>query len=139
MPRGVRMAQGLWVLGFGIGTVSHLVDLASAGTAVYAGFPAPVRAFWVALTLLDPAVIALVLRRQRAGVALGASVMVADVAVNGTMFATTGSLTALGMTTQTIFLLAVALTAPLLWRWFGSTTAAVGPTMQGTARPPTDS
>lgn len=145
-----RVARVVWVLGFLVGTVSHVVDLASGGLEVYAGFPTSVRLFWVSLTLLDPAVIVLVLRRLRAGVVLGVAVMIADVAVNWTVYATIGPLVLSGVLSQTGFALVVVTTARPLWRWFGpyprGGVRAVRPhrrrprpTMQGTARPPTDS
>jgi hypothetical protein len=123
-----------WVLGFAVGTTTHLIDLALGGAEVYAGAPTPVRAFWVALTALDPTVIVLLLsgaparaglasrRRRRAGVALGCAIMIADVAVNATMTFVIGMPGAapgqigFGLVSQTAFALLVLATAPLLWR-----------------------
>ncbi|MFD6133786.1 hypothetical protein, partial [Isoptericola sp. NPDC060257] len=107
----------LWMAGFLVGTTTHVVDLVLGGADVYAGFPAGVRAFWVALTLVDPLVVALLLLRRRAGVVLGVVVMVADVAVNGTVLATTGEgLT--GLVPQSLFGAFVLVTArPLAARF----------------------
>jgi hypothetical protein len=112
--------QALWILGFLVGTTTHLIDLVSGGLDVYSGFPPGVRVFWVALTVLDPAVVVLVALRQRAGLALGAVVMVADVAVNATVFAVVGGLSPFGLVSQSVFALFVLGTAPVLWRGFRS-------------------
>lgn len=144
--RAARVARVVWVLGFLVGTVSHVVDLASAGAETYAGYPGPIRLFWLSLTLLDPAVIALVLLRRRAGVMLGVAVMVADVAVNWTVYATIGPPQLFGVLSQTLFALVVLATAHPLWQWFGAgegrsfpTTAAPGLPCKGPPEPPTDS
>lgn len=115
--RRARVAQTAWVIGFGIGTLSHAVDLVGGGVDTYAGYPAAIRLFWVSLTVLDPLVIALVLLRRRAGVLLGVAVMLVDIAVNWTVFATIGPRLLSGVVSQTAFAIVVLATARLLWRW----------------------
>lgn len=105
-----------WVLGFLVGTTTHILDLVLGGATVYAGFPDGVRVFWIALTVLDPLVVTLTVLRLRAGVVLGCAVMIADVAVNATVFALMPGLSPLGLVSQIVFGVFVLLTAPLLWR-----------------------
>ncbi|MFE5340330.1 hypothetical protein ACFQ80_08905 [Isoptericola sp. NPDC056578] len=127
-PRSSARALGvvrlLWVAGFLVGTTTHVVDLVLGGAAVYAGYPAGVRAFWVALTVVDPLVVTLVLLRRRAGVALGVVVMVADVAVNGSMLAATGDGLA-GLVPQSLFAVFVLVTARPLAARFRATSGRV--------------
>ncbi|GAB3400061.1 hypothetical protein GCM10027515_07390 [Schumannella luteola] len=138
----------LWMLGFAVGTTTHVIDVALGGIDVYEGAPTAVRAFWVALTALDPTVIVLMLggaptreglaalRWRRAAVVLGAGIMIADVAVNATMTFAIGMPGAapgqigFGLVTQTAFAVFVLATAPVLWRRRASTstsTSASGP------------
>jgi hypothetical protein len=141
----------VWMLGFAVGTTTHVIDLALGGIEVYEGAPTAVRAFWVALTALDPTVIVLMLggapareglaslRWRRAAVVLGAAIMIVDVAVNATMTfaigmpgATPGRI-GLGLVSQTAFAVFVLATAPVLWRRRAS---APAPADDGPAAPP---
>lgn len=117
--RALRIVRLLWVLGYLVGTTTHVVDLVLGGTEVYAGFPTAVRLFWVSLTVVDPLVIVLLLLRRRAGVVLGVVVIVVDVAVNGTVLATTEGLSPGGIVNQSLFAVFVLVTARPLWAWFG--------------------
>jgi len=118
-PRGVARSltiiRILWVAGFVVGTTTHVIDLVTGGTNVYAGFPDGVRVFWVSLTVLDPLAIVLIVLRLRAAVILAIAIMVADVAVNSVMVATHG-LPVPGLINQIAFGLLVLATAPLLWK-----------------------
>ncbi len=113
----MRVIHLLWAAGFLVGTITHVVDLVLGGLDVYAGHPAGVRAFWVALTVVDPLVVTLILLRRRSGVVLGVAVMVADVAVNGSVLAATGDGLA-GLVPQSLFAVLVLLTARPLATWF---------------------
>jgi len=87
LPRWARITLGVYAGAFLVGTVSHLLDIALQGAQVYAAAPPVLRAFFVALVVLDPLVVVLVLRRRRAGVLLALAVMVADVGANLAMTA----------------------------------------------------
>jgi len=115
MPRRVTIIRALWVIGFLVGTTTHVTDLVLGGADVYEGFPTGIRVFWVSLTLLDPLAIVLIVLRLRAAVVLAIAIMIADVAVNSVMAATYG-LPPYGLVNQTLFGLLVLATAPLLWR-----------------------
>ncbi|TPW77736.1 hypothetical protein [Schumannella soli] len=142
----------MWMVGFAVGTTTHVIDLTLGGIDVYEDAPTAVRAFWVALTALDPTVIVLMLggaptreglaalRWRRAAVLLGAAIMVADVAVNATMTFEIGMPGAapgqigVGLVTQTAFAVFVLATAPLLWRRRAPDSARSSPDPADTAR-----
>ncbi|MFB7896959.1 hypothetical protein ACWD33_27050 [Streptomyces xiamenensis] len=84
MTRGVRAVLAVYIGVFVWGTLVHLVDLTGGGHSSYAlDAPAAVRAFFVALVVLDPLVAVLLWRRRPAGVVAAGLVMGADLAANG--------------------------------------------------------
>ncbi|UOQ91118.1 hypothetical protein MUN74_09590 [Agromyces endophyticus] len=108
----------VWIAGFVVGTTTHVVDLVVGGAEAYAGFPLGVRVFWMSLTLLDPITVVLLALRRRAGIVLALVVILADIAVNWTVFASNG-IPLFGVVNQTLFAIVLVSTAPVLWRWFG--------------------
>ncbi|MBF4569087.1 hypothetical protein ITJ57_09955 [Plantibacter sp. VKM Ac-2880] len=131
--RALRVFQILWVIGFLIGTTTHTADLIFGGLDVYGGFPPGVRLFWVSLTILDPATAVLIILRRRSGIVLGSAVIIADIAVNWTVFATLGGLSVFGVVNQSLFAVLIAVTARPLWNWFGRSSTRVRPNVDGTA------
>ncbi|MBD8536844.1 hypothetical protein [Plantibacter sp. CFBP 13570] len=117
--RTLRVFQILWVIGFLIGTTTHTADLILGGLDVYGGFPPGVRLFWVTLTVLDPITAVLIILRRRAGIVLGIAVIVADIAVNWTVFVLLGGLSWFGVISQSLFAVLILATARPLWIWFG--------------------
>ncbi|MFB2554891.1 hypothetical protein [Herbiconiux liangxiaofengii] len=117
--RALSVFQVLWVLGFLVGTTTHTADLIVGGVNAYSGFPLGVRLFWVSLTILDPAAAALIIFRRRSGIVLGIAVMVADIAVNWTVFVMVGGLSLFGVISQSLFAVLILVTARPLWIWFG--------------------
>jgi hypothetical protein len=115
--RALRMFQVVWVLGFLVGTTTHTADLIVGGLNAYSDFPLGVRLFWVSLTFLDPATAALIIFRRRSGILLGIAVIVADIAVNWTVFVMVGGLL-FGVIGQSVFAVLILLTARSLWIWF---------------------
>ena len=126
------MFQVLWVIGFLIGTTTHTADLIFGGLDVYGGFPAGVRLFWVSLTILDPVTAVLIILRRRSGIVLGSAVIIADIAVNWTVFATIGGLSVFGVVSQSLFAVLIAVTARPLWNWFGRSSAGARGTVGST-------
>jgi hypothetical protein len=116
----VRVFHIVWIVGYLIGTSTHVADLVLGGADTYAGFPDPLRGFWVSLVVLDPLIVTLLLLRKRAGVVLGVIVIVVDVAVNTTVYATLGGISAFGVINQTVFGVLVLISAKRLWEWFGA-------------------
>lgn len=114
--RRTRLIVGVWAVGFVVGTTTHTIDLLAGGFNVYVGFPEPVRWFWISLTVIDPLVVILLILRSQAAVPLGVLVMIADLAVNWTVFFTVGGLSLFGVLTQSIFGAFVFITAAHVWR-----------------------
>ena len=117
--RALRVLQVVWVIGFLVGTTTHTADLIVGGVNAYSDFPLGVRLFWVSLTILDPAAAALIIFRRRSGIVLGIAVMVADIAVNWTVFVMVGGLSWFGILSQSLFAVVIFVTARPLWIWFG--------------------
>jgi len=117
--RALRAFQVLWVLGFLVGTTTHTADLILGGVNAYNDFPPGVRLFWVTLTILDPVTAALIIFRRRSGIVLGSAVIIADIAVNWTVFAMVGGLSLFGVMSQSLFAVLIVVTARPLWIWFG--------------------
>ncbi|TCK46211.1 hypothetical protein EDF60_1463 [Leucobacter luti] len=119
---GVRLARrtqvivAVWVVGFAMGTMTHIIDLAADGIGVYAGFPELARVFWISLTVLDPLVLVLLFARLRAAAPLAVLVMVADLAVNWSVFFAVGGLSVFGVFTQSLFGAFAFCTAVHVWR-----------------------
>ncbi len=109
----------MWVLGFLVGTTTHTADLIVSGLNAYSDFPSGVRLFWVSLTILDPATAGLIIFRRRSGIVLGIAVIIADIAVNWTVFVMVGGLSLFGVISQSLFAVLILLTARPLWRWSG--------------------
>jgi hypothetical protein len=124
----VRIVQAIWVLGYSIGTITHTVDLFLGGTDVYSSFPVPLRLFWVLLTVLDPLVVGLILFRRHAGVVLGICVIVLDVGINATVYATIGGLSLFGLLCQASLGILILTTARPLSRWFSTSRKTHHPT-----------
>lgn len=114
------MIQAVWIIGFLIGTTSHVVDLAAGGLETYAEFPTVLRVFWVSLTILDPITVILLALRRRAGIVLALAVILSDIAVNWTVFLAIADSPLVGVVNQTLFAAVLFSTAPVLWRWFAT-------------------
>lgn len=117
--RGSAVTLAVWILGFLVGTGSHIVDLAIGGLNTYAQFPTGLRIYWVSLTFLDPLTIALLALRRRVGVVLGLAVILSDITVNWTVYLTVSGNPLWGLVNQTVFAAIVVTTSPILWRRFG--------------------
>lgn len=112
-----RAIQLVWIAGFLIGTVTHVLELVAGGVETYGDFPPTLRVFWVSLTLLDPLAALLLLLKRRAGIALGLAIILSDIAVNWAVFLTIGGHSLFGVVTQSVFAVFLLATAVPLWRW----------------------
>lgn len=82
-----RIALGVYVACFTIGTLSHARDFWVLGLRPYAGAPTVLEAFWSSLVVLDAIVVGLLLfGKRRRGLVLAAIIMVCDVAANSYAF-----------------------------------------------------
>lgn len=121
-----RVIQAVWIAGFLVGTTTHVIDLILGGSATYGEFPVGLRAFWISLTVLDPLTVVLLLLRKRAAVMLGVAIILADIAVNWSVFFTTDRLAVFGVVNQTLFAVVLLITARPLWRWMPRPARAEG-------------
>lgn len=112
-----RVFRVLWIIGFLIGTSTHVADIVIGGINTYAEFPVALRLFWLSLTVLDPLVVALLMMRRRSGVVLGLVVILTDISVNWSVYLTIGGTPLFGVINQTAFAILLVLTARPLWRW----------------------
>ena len=77
-----RMVVGVLVAGFAIGTITHTLHLVTVGWVVFDEAPVWMNVYWTALTALDPLAAMLLIWRRPAGLALGAAIILSDVAIN---------------------------------------------------------
>lgn len=112
-----RMAIGVLVAGFAIGTTMHVLTLVDRGWMVNPSAPVWMNGYWTALTFLDPLAAVLLLRSRRAGLVLALAIMLSDVAINSYalhLFAWPGLPAAVQL--QTVFLGFLLGAAGFLWR-----------------------
>jgi hypothetical protein len=114
----MRVVQIVWIVGFLIGTSSHITDLVQYGTQAYAEHPIVVRLFWTSLTIIDPLTALLLVLRQRAGIILAIVVILADIVVNWTVFAVVDGTPLFGAVDQTVLAAFIVVTARMMWHWF---------------------
>jgi len=77
-----RVTLGVLTAGFIIGTITHVLHLVTAGWIVFDAAPTWMNVYWTGLTLLDPLAAVLIVAARRIGLALGAAIIVSDVAIN---------------------------------------------------------
>ncbi len=115
--RLVSIARWVWVAAFLIGALTHARDILAGGWLPYDFAPLQLNWFWSLLLPLDLAAAALIALRTRAGVALGLSIMFADVGINSWYAHKTQWLELFAaLQWQSLFLGFALATAPLLWR-----------------------
>lgn len=82
-PVAQRIALGVYIACFTVGTISHALDFLAWGPRPYRGGPLLLEIFWSALVVIDLAVVVLLLAGwRRWGLALATIVMICDVAAN---------------------------------------------------------
>ncbi|MEV3855980.1 hypothetical protein AB0J38_16850 [Streptomyces sp. NPDC050095] len=82
-PAWARCALAVHLIGFLVGTRTHVADVARDGVHAYAMFPqVPLQVFFISLVVLDPLVIVLVVLVRRGGIWLAGAVMVLDLCGN---------------------------------------------------------
>lgn len=77
---------GVLVVGFAIGTTTHLLHLVNAGWVVFDAAPTWMNVYWTMLTALDPLAAVLLIIRRGLGLALGGAIMLSDVGINSYAF-----------------------------------------------------
>lgn len=77
-----RIVVCVLVAGFTIGTITHTLHLINVGWIVFDDAPVWMNVYWTALTALDPLAAMLLIWRRPVGLALGAAIILSDVAIN---------------------------------------------------------
>lgn len=120
------------VVGFLVGTTTHLFDIIVQGQDLYEGAPGLLRWFFVSLVVIDPTVCALLIWKPRLGIVVAVEVMVVDVPANWYLAATidqfkmTDVLHQPMLLLQTLFGVLVLTAAYPLWLRFGVIDSARG-------------
>lgn len=112
-----RVAIGILIAGFAIGTTTHVLALLNRGWMVNPSAPVWMNVYWTALTFLDSLAVVLLLRSRRAGLVLALAIMLSDVAINtyvSHLFGFDG--VPFQVQLQTVFLGFVLGAAGFLWR-----------------------
>ena len=81
-PAIQRTATGVLVADFLIGTTTHTLHLVNVGWIVFDAAPLWMNVYWATLTALDPLAAVLLIFRRPVGLALGAAIIVSDIAIN---------------------------------------------------------
>lgn len=113
VPRRVRAIVALLVIVFGYGTAVHLSHLL-AGPDPYPSMPQWLAAYFMSLTLLDPAAALLLAWRRQAGLLLAGAVLVTDAYANYVVDHAEG-VTAGRIGTAVLAVLAIALLTAMPW------------------------
>lgn len=77
-----RIMIGVLVGGFAVGAVTHSLHLVNVGWVVFDDAPTWMNVYWTALTALDPLAAVLLIWKRPVGLALGAAIILSDVAIN---------------------------------------------------------
>ncbi|MBM9548916.1 hypothetical protein JWG40_17955 [Leptospira sp. 201903074] len=108
----------VYVIGFGIGTISHTMDMVKLGFLGYTFAPFVLNVFWTSLLILDPLVIVLLLVHFRYAITLAVLIMIFDIVINLSYGVAVGNRNILlGLATQIPFGCFVFLTAKHLSRY----------------------
>lgn len=108
----------IYVIGFGIGTFSHTMDMVKLSFFGYTFAPLLLNFFWTSLLVLDPLVIVLLFVRFRYAIYLAVIIMILDILINLLFGVSVGNRNILlGLTTQIPFGCFVFLTAKHLSRY----------------------
>jgi len=119
-PRWARIIAVTSAVALVYGTVVHLVQLAAGGLDPYPSVPDWLAAYFVSLTVLDPAAAVLLLLRRRSGLILSCAVLLTDAAANGyanyVLDDAEGiTLGRIGQAVITVLAVALTAAAPRLW------------------------
>lgn len=108
----------IYMIGFGIGTISHAMDMVKLGFFGYTFAPFLWNAFWTSLLILDPLVIFLFFFSYKFAVFLAVIIMILDILINLSYGLSSGNQNILmGLYTQIPFGCFVFLTAKHLSRY----------------------
>lgn len=80
--RTIQILLFIYLIGFGIGTTTHILDLVNGGFLPYSNYPMWKNIFWTSLTFLDFLAIILILTSIKPALILSNLIMISDVLIN---------------------------------------------------------
>lgn len=117
-PKTIKILLAIYVLGFAIGTTTHVLDLLNHGLILNKNVPTWKNIYWVSLTFLDFLAIVLILRSIFPALIISNLIIVSDVLINtnGLTFERFGNSDDYKIVLQIIFGLYILSTTPIILR-----------------------
>ncbi len=81
-PLIIKKLLWIYILGFGIGTITHIIDLINHGTILNESVPLWKNYYWVSLTFFDLLAIVLILRSIEFALVISNLIIISDVLIN---------------------------------------------------------
>jgi hypothetical protein len=78
----IKVILILYIIGFGVGTTTHTIDIIKGGFLPYINVPDWKNIYWTSLTILDFLVIILIFKSILFALILANSIMISDVLIN---------------------------------------------------------
>ena len=117
-PKTIKILLAIYVLGFAIGTTTHLLDLLNHGLIFNKEVPTWKNLYWVSLTFLDFLTIILILRSIVPALIVSNLIIVSDILINtnALTFERFGHFDDYKVVLQIIFGLYILTTTPIILR-----------------------
>lgn len=117
-PKTIKILLAIYVLGFAIGTTTHVLDLLNHGLILNENVPTWKNIYWVSLTFLDFLAIILILRSIVPALIISILIIVSDVLINtnGLTFERFGHSDDYKIVLQIIFGIYILISAPIILR-----------------------
>lgn len=111
-PKSIQFVLLIYLIGFSVGTSTHLLDVINGGFLPYHSAPMWKNVYWTSLLFFDFLTIVLLLATVKYGLVLANIVMISDVLINTSLFTHIGHYTTY---MQVGFGLFVVLTTPYVF------------------------
>lgn len=117
-PKSVQVLFLFYILGFTIGTISHVIALIQHGVIIYESAPLWKNIYWTCLTFLDFAVIILIIYSVIPALVLSNLIIISDAIINslGVNFVGFDFAVYYRLVFQIIFMVFVVITTPVILR-----------------------
>jgi hypothetical protein len=81
-PLSIKIILIIYIIGFGVGTITHTIDIVKGGFLPYVSAPDWKNIYWTSLILLDFIAILLILKYTISGLILANLIMISDIVIN---------------------------------------------------------
>lgn len=128
-PKTIKILLAIYVLGFAIGTTTHVIDLLNHGLILNKDVPTWKNLYWASLTFLDFLTIILILRRSIVPALIASNlIIISDVLINtnGFTFERLGNSDDYKIFLQIIFGLYILTSTPIILRLCAKDKKATG-------------